>query len=280
MQPTNLEVNEVLDPNPFTRGRVGVIFPQLDYLTEPWLASVLPRGVSFHVSRMARTGPITRDSLMMMNAGMPQALSLLPLPYLDLVVYHCTAGSLLYEPSKLVAEMESHAQLPAIATMQAVIDGMRQLAVSRIVMVTPYMAWINDYEAQFLNDRGFTVVGVGGVELEDAGLQQSIPADEICLWVRRAFRKASGDAVFISCTGLRSLSFIDELEADLGVPVITSGGAMLWAMLHRLGISDGIPHGGRLVNSRLASNGTVGHDGPTATVAARVGLNRLHEVVR
>lgn len=269
----------MMDPNPFTRARVGVIFPQLDYLTEPWLAGVLPKGISFHVSRMGRTGPVTRESLAAMNTGVSQALRLLPLEFLDLVVYHCTAGSLLYDPAKLVADMEAASHLPAIATMQAVIDAMRHLELSRIVMVTPYMAWINDYEAQFLDRNGFTVAGVGGVQLEDSGLQQNVPADEICLWVRRAFRRSPCEGVFISCTGLRSLSFIEELEADLDVPVVTSGGAMLWAMLSRLGISDPILHGGLLLSSRgfdrnLAisddQNGTFSR-GPAKTALGAIG---------
>ncbi len=54
------------------------------------------------------------------------------------------------------------------------------------------------------------------------------------------------DAVFISCTGLRSLDLIDKLEKELNKPVISSNTATMWNVLRMLGIDDPVEGYGRL----------------------------------
>jgi len=89
-------------------------------------------------------------------------------------------------------------------------------------------------------------MAVGGDHFDDAGLMHHLSPEEISLWARRVPRKES-QAIFISCTGIRSLDFIDELEADLGLPVITSTSAVLWAILRRLNLPASIAGLGRIL---------------------------------
>ena len=42
------------------------------------------------------------------------------------------------------------------------------------------------------------------------------------------------DAVFISCTNLKSMDQLARLEAELGMPVISSNSATLWLGLRRV----------------------------------------------
>lgn len=228
------------------RARIGLVIPQLDYITEPLLARLLTPGIAVHTSRMKRTGPVNPDTLREMNRSAQAAIDLLPLPYLDLVVYHCTTGSLLYDPSRLVADIETQTGLPAVATAEAVVDALKHLGATRVSLVTPYVKSLNDAEVEFLEARGLRVMTVGGVELEDSGLMQSLAPEEISLMVRRVARTDS-DAVFVSCTGIRSLELLDELEADLGKPVVASTSAMLWQVLNRLRLPAQLPGCGRLL---------------------------------
>lgn len=228
------------------RARLGVIIPQLDLLTEPLLAQLLPPGISFYTSRLRRTGPVNVDTLHEMNRHFDSALTLLPLPYLDMVIYHCTMGSLYYDPARLVSDIEAQAHLPGVATLQAAMDALRHLETRRITLVTPYPKSFNEAEAKFLEDKGFSIVSVGGEHFDDAGIMAMISPDDISLWVRRA-RRPETEAVFISCTGIRSLEFIDELEADLQIPVVTSTSAMLWQVLRRLHVNETIAGLGTLL---------------------------------
>ena len=64
-----------------------------------------------------------------------------------------------------------------------------------------------------------------------------------------AMRMPEADAYFLSCTNIRCLSVVDELEQTLGKPVITSNTAMLWHVLRKGGIADAVPGFGKLLQA-------------------------------
>jgi len=59
--------------------------------------------------------------------------------------------------------------------------------------------------------------------------------------------KSKPDCVFISCTNFAAASMIEALEADLGIPVVTSNQASLWAALRAAGLNVRIEGYGRLM---------------------------------
>lgn len=73
-----------------------------------------------------------------------------------------------------------------------------------------------------------------------------LPPERIAEQVR-ASATTDADACFISCTAIRSAGLIAPLEAELGMPVITSNQVMAWHMLRRCGIGDAVPGFGRLM---------------------------------
>jgi maleate isomerase len=56
------------------------------------------------------------------------------------------------------------------------------------------------------------------------------------------------DTVFISCTNLRALSIISELESTLGKPVISSNQALGWHCLRLAEVLDSLPRYGMLLS--------------------------------
>lgn len=69
---------------------------------------------------------------------------------------------------------------------------------------------------------------------------------DVYRFARSVYREGA-DGLFISCTNLRTAEVIEPLEKDLGVPVVTSNQASLWASLRRLGIRRKIRGFGRLL---------------------------------
>ncbi len=59
--------------------------------------------------------------------------------------------------------------------------------------------------------------------------------------------RPEAQAIFISCSNLRTLEIIESLERDLGKPVVTSNQASLWSMLRLVGDPRGVPGAGRLL---------------------------------
>ncbi|MDX6330283.1 MAG: maleate isomerase, partial [Streptomycetaceae bacterium] len=60
-------------------------------------------------------------------------------------------------------------------------------------------------------------------------------------------RSTEAEGYFLSCTALRSAEIIEELEAELGKPVVTSNQAMVWHALRTGGVADPVPGYGRLL---------------------------------
>ena len=52
--------------------------------------------------------------------------------------------------------------------------------------------------------------------------------------------------MFVSCTSLRVLDIAPGLEAELGVPVVSSNMALLWHLLRLAGVDDDLSGFGRL----------------------------------
>jgi maleate isomerase len=62
------------------------------------------------------------------------------------------------------------------------------------------------------------------------------------------------DMVFLSCTNLRTLEVIDGLEADLGIPVVSSNLALAWDMARRADVAVAGTAPGRLMREMQPSN--------------------------
>lgn len=227
------------------RARLGLVVPQLDVVTEALFPHLLPSGVSLHTARMRRTGPASSESLTQMNAGLDAALELLPLQFLDAVVYHCTTGSLLYGPDRLAETITEKTGLPTISTSAALVKALRHFSAKRICLVTPYPKDLNEAEIAFFEAAGFSVPRLGGVNLSDTVDITRVTGEEIAAWVRRAYTPDC-DMVVISCTALRSHGFLRELEQQLGCPVVTSASVVLWDIYNYLRVPAAALSLGRL----------------------------------
>ena len=61
------------------------------------------------------------------------------------------------------------------------------------------------------------------------------------------------EAVFISCTGFRTIEIIEKLESELGKPVISSNQASLADCLRKLGVAEVRPGFGSLFEHVFAA---------------------------
>ena len=118
-----------------------------------------------------------------------------------------------------------------------VVDALRELDAKRIVVGTPYLDEVNTVEAEFLTSKGFDVLDIQGLNQTRASeFGRVTPA----YWQQFALEldRPEADAIFLSCTGTRSLEAVPAIEAAANKPVITSNQAMFWSCLRRAGIAD------------------------------------------
>jgi maleate isomerase len=166
----------------------------------------------------------------------------------DVVAYGCTTGSLVHGPGHeedLEARLSRAADAPAVATAASVKRAFDALGLESLAVATPYIDDLNDREETFLEAAGYDVVELAGRGLEDPiSIGSLSPADAYRDAV--AVDRPAADGVFVSCTDFRTFEVIEQLEADLGKPVVTSNQATLWDALRTAGVGGDDPHLGEL----------------------------------
>lgn len=246
------------DPWPGDRPRFGLIVLSIDHATEPELAAFVPPHVAcFHVDRVVTHNPCTVANLERTAEELTEAAArLLPDSPLDGILFACTSGAVVIGTHR-IAELVHAARpgVPVITPIAAALDGMEQLGVERIAVLTPYVDEVNERIRTHLQMHGQVVVGFDSFRLERDIDMSSVPPAAL-RDAALGLDQPEADAIFICCTALRPSSIIDEVEQITGKPVITSHQAMVWDALRRSGRWTGpIAGQGRLLREPPAQPG-------------------------
>ena len=229
------------------RARLGMLLPSGNVAAESQFNAMLPAGVSLHTTRLKLTGSSDAELLAMADR-LEDGAELLADACVDLILFHCTAVTTWNaEMDRTLPERITKATgLPATSTARALLAAFKALDVRRVVMVTPYIEATNVRETAFLESRQISVLHSVGLNISQAKDMISVEPGE---WYRlvRANIRDDADAYFISCTAVRSLEVIADLERDLGKPVVTSNQVAAWHALRTMGVKDSLEGFGRLL---------------------------------
>jgi maleate cis-trans isomerase len=236
------------------RARIGLIVPPTNTTNEAEWSRVLPDGVTLHTTRMPLhlhvdeplkdDDPLARDlvstSQLLAQAGVAA------------IAYGCTAGSMIEPLDGLPALIERTTGIPGTTTAKALVDALHAIDAKRIVMISPYGETLQAREVAFLERQGFTVISARGLGIGEGGAHEYVrirtvgPSAVVAL--ARAAMVKDADAMLIACTDFGTLPVVDSLEADLGIPIVTSNQAQLWTTLHAANVHEPVPGWGRLLD--------------------------------
>jgi maleate cis-trans isomerase len=163
------------------------------------------------------------------------------------MVFHCTANSMehgLAHEAEIVEIVQQASGCPTISTAQAITQAFKRVGIRKLVLISPYVKATNEHEVKYLAEAGFTVVHELGLGLESQAYANVTPEE----WKKivRENARDEADGYFLSCTNTRMIEAVDDLERELGKPVVNSNQAVLWACLNRLGIRPSGEKLGRL----------------------------------
>jgi maleate isomerase len=215
---------------------IGLIIPSSNRLTEPQFNAYAPAGVGIHVTRLRMTGKF-RKPLSELKQPLIEAAQAISDVDPGVIVFHCTANSMesgLAHEKALVEIIEQASGRPTITTAQAITRAFDQSGIKKLVLISPYVKATNQLEVNYLAETGYTVLHEVGLGLETHAYAKVTPEE----WkgVVKENTRADTDGYFLSCTNTRMIEAIEDLERDLGKPVINSNQATLWACLKKLGL--------------------------------------------
>jgi maleate isomerase len=219
--------------------RVGLIIPSSNRMVEQEMVHAFPDGIQAHITRLRMTGPNRMDHDQLIPR-VEEATRALADAKCDVVAFHCTANSMEEGQSgeaRILAAVEGSGARHATTTATAIRRALDALGARKIVLVTPYSQAVTDHEADFLNAAGYDVIYAKGYALAGSDAYCATPP---AVWRERALAAAHPDAdvYFLSCANISVFSIIEDLERQLGRPVITSNQSVVWDALTRLGWGD------------------------------------------
>ena len=236
--------------------RIGIVWPeavQAEHLAE--LELFVPPGLELDIEPVDSAPPLGEDGITLAHVeglardpGIGRAAQRLAQLGAQAVAYGCTSGSYVLGPdgdAAITADMRSAAGVPATTTSTAATAALRELGVRRVAVLSPHVDALNERLRAYLEASGFDVVNLVG--LNQRGDIEAIEPDETREFVTSRVDTPATEAIFISCTGLRTAAIIDDLEAALEKPVVTANQATMWHLAQLAGAPSTTPARGRLL---------------------------------
>ena len=244
----------IFDAGRHHRARLGFILLSTDPSAESDFNNMAPEGVAVYATRLETDDHTTNATLARHIEHMANAAARLqPEGKPDVISYVCTSGSIVIGIDRVLAEIKKGAPW-AVPTCiaQAVLDALCALAVKKLVVGTPYLDEINTAEAEFLTAHGFEVLDIQGLNIA-SGWDMGLVSPQYLRDFAIEIDQPEADAIFLSCSGLRSVDVVEDIEQATGKPVITSNQAQFWSALRRAGITDEIQGFGQIFRHKGAS---------------------------
>ena len=224
---SEFDINNVeFDLGRNSRANLGFILLSTDLACEIDTYKMAPDGVGVSFTRLKTNDYITNETL-------AEHIS-------------CTSGSIVIGEDKICAEISRGAPYTkAITLVSGVVAALKQLEVKKLVIGTPYLDEINIVEKFFFQNNGFEVLDIKGLNLGN-NIEFGTITPEYLKQFALSIDQKDADAIFLSCSGVRSLDIIEEVEALTGKPVITSNQGQMWHALRTAGIKDKLKGFGKI----------------------------------
>ncbi|MCI0888356.1 MAG: hypothetical protein J4N28_01910, partial [Chloroflexi bacterium] len=137
--------------------------------------------------------------------------------------------------------------VPFTTALGAAVEALHALRARDVLVMTPFDTAMNALLTDHLSAVGFNATCA---ELGFSNENEALEIGPAAVFdMARTAVTAGGkiDAVYFQGAVLDPLPIIDDMERELGLPVIASNPSMLWSILSKLGRSYRIEGGGRLL---------------------------------
>lgn len=255
-----------------TRARIGLIYMASSWIMEPEFVRMAPPGVSIHTTRIQFHGATVEGlGRMAESAEVERCAELLATAPLGAICFGGTSASFLHGrgwDERLLERMAgASGGIPVTTTSTASLRALRAVGVGRIAFVGPYNDEVTERGRRFFEANGFEVVAALGLGLTTDPAIGGVSLATVCELARRGDRPRA-EAIFISCTNLRTIGALAALEAELGKPVVSAIQASFWDCLRLAGVDLPVAGFGRLLAGPARLAGAVAGDAPRPACSA------------
>ncbi len=228
-----------LAPQIGTEARLGLVALQSDETMEAEFRQVLPKGdVAAFTSRIPSASEVSNDSLAAMEADLPRAAGLLPKTVdFDVVGYGCTSASSVIGTERVAELVKTGCKTAQVTDpVSALVAACTALGINKLALLTPYTEEVSESLRTALRANGIETPVFGTfnepVETKVARIDP-VSVQEAAI---KLGQDKGAQAVFMSCTNLRTFDILQNVEAALGKPALSSNQAFFWHMFSLSGL--------------------------------------------
>tara|TARA_B100001057_G_scaffold473866_1_gene538804 strand:- start:481 stop:1212 length:732 start_codon:yes stop_codon:yes gene_type:complete len=237
-----------LDLENYYSSRMGLVVLETDETIEQEMRDIITEKVSIYHTRIPCDKTVTEQNLKKMEEQLPSSIGLLPKIPFDIIGYACTSGATVIGSEKISKIIKSSTNCKSVTDpIKAVKTALTKLECNKIGFVSPYEEKVTEKMRFHLETEGFQIKNVLTFNESDDTLVARISEKDTLNAACEVFTEEC-EAIFISCTNLKTFKIIDEIEERLSIPVISSNLALTWHMMSLTGeINNSGP--GRLFSS-------------------------------
>ena len=218
---------------------LGLIVLQVDETIEPEFSAYFSdRKNPLYITRIPSGIEVTTESLAEMEKALPAAARLLPgaRPF-RVVGYGCTSASSVIG-SERVAELVKQACNTDEVTnpLRAATACAADRGVSKFALLSPYIEEVNAPLRNAFSENGITMDVFGTFGQAEEAKVARISVQSVVEAATELGSDPSVEAVFLSCTNLRTLDAIPEIREQIGKPVLSSNQSLAWHMRRLNGV--------------------------------------------
>lgn len=240
-----------------TRRKIGHITPSSNTVLEPITAIMnasLTNAISHHFARIQvkqlTTGAETSSQFT--TGVFADAADLLSHLVPDAIVWNGTSGSWLgFDHDEACCRaISGRTGVPASTSTLAFETVVRQFGFERVALAVPYVTDLTERIREVYASRGLNVVG-------EAHLGQTINIEigrNAAPTIRRLLRDAArfdADCIAVVCTNLAAAPLVEEMEVELGVPILDSVAVTFWEACRLVGVKPALLGWGALLRGSL-----------------------------
>lgn len=211
---------------------MGLIVLQSDETIEQDFRRIFGAGPLIYVTRVPTATQVTRDTLQQMAETLPAAASLFAEPtQFSVVGYGCTSGTAQIGADNIARLVREGCTTPEVTQpVSGLLAACAALNIKRLGFLSPYVEDVSAHLVNVLEANGVACPVFGSFDEACETVVAHISLQSTYDAAVTLAAKGGIDALFLSCTNLRTLDIIEKLEAETGLPVLSSNQVLAWHM--------------------------------------------------
>ena len=231
-----------------TNPRVGVITLSTDFTIEQDFRKIchsLPIDIFFN--RIPFINPLNHENYLKMAEHIPEvSQQILPGEKIDVIAYGCTSGTIAIGEEHISSQVQrSKPEAKVTTPITASLKSFKKLNLKNIAVLTPYPKDVNVTVFDYLSKNNITIDSFHSFNLNYDSEIAQVSLESLKESIAK-INLDNVDGLFVSCTALKIVDILDEVEKKFNTTVISSNQAIIWDCLKLLDLNTKVQGYGKL----------------------------------